>query len=123
MVRNSYSQRVNACFGYLDSGDLGYFTNSQYIEKGSFVETFLCLSVTSNEESRINAFSKFDIDGNGSISIEEFSFVIMEFLNETADGRGVDLESIVVEIMPGGVKSAMELLLMVHKPTSRCSYA
>ena len=80
------------------------------------MEPFLCLSVSSNEESRMTAFSKFDIDGNGQVPIEEFSFVIMEFLNDAADGKGVvPLESIAMDIMPGGLKSAMELLLLVQK--------
>jgi hypothetical protein len=114
LVRNSYPQRVNACFGYLDSEGVGYFTNSQFIEKGSFVEPYLCLNITNNDESRISSFNIFDIDGNGFVPIEEFSFVIMEFLNNTAEGKGrASLESIALNIMPGGLKSAMELLLLV----------
>ena len=38
----------------------------------------------------------------------------MEFLNNTAEGKGrAPLESIALNIMPGGLKSAMELLLLV----------
>jgi hypothetical protein len=35
ILNNSYSQRVTACFNLLDTNNLGYFTLSDFVERGN----------------------------------------------------------------------------------------
>jgi len=61
----------------------------------------------------MESFSKFDLDGNGQVPIEEFAFSIMERLDRFTDDEPL-LDKIALDIMPAGNKSAAEVLIMVY---------
>ena len=83
---DSYSQRVFASFGLLDSYNKGYFTLDDFVDRGLIVEEFLSLNVNTKTSFRVMVISVLywlilPYSIAGSVSHFSLKFIVTGFFS------------------------------------------
>ena len=65
---DSYAQRINASFQYLDDNGHGFFTLKDVTDRGKFVFSYLGNQVEhKNAYASMDMFRQYDIRGDGEV--------------------------------------------------------
>lgn len=115
---DSYPQRVNASFEYLDKADCGSVVLKDFIDRGPYVCSFLSLEIVELSFAVLDAFRYFDIKADGFIKREEFVVGVIKKLLSMADDEAL-LITVSMELLEASLGGNFCNLVLMLKHSRR----